>query len=247
LKARFLTRRQLVRPLVVGLLVSTADAWFCAIISPSPGLHGDVQIAEIAARGDAKRCLRVRVWDFWSGTLVQVARLGRLQGKQFEEPKPEMLPSWSAVRGCLPALPQRCEDAISQRQAYEEMGFGFPLTLLRSTMLADYRTERIVQCWGGIRVPRREWFIWGKKDPFRFWKFDTALPLIPTSGFFGMTTLVALLVLAIAALRWRRCRRKGLCPQCGYDLFGNTSGICPECGSEASTRAIARQVNYGPG
>ena len=24
--------------------------------------------------------------------------------------------------------------------------------------------------------------------------------------------------------------RKGLCPDCGYDLTGNASGVCPECG-----------------
>ena len=29
--------------------------------------------------------------------------------------------------------------------------------------------------------------------------------------------------------RWRRCR-KGLCPDCGYNLTGNESGVCPECG-----------------
>ena len=29
--------------------------------------------------------------------------------------------------------------------------------------------------------------------------------------------------------RWRRCR-KGLCPDCAYDLTGNESGVCPECG-----------------
>lgn len=27
-----------------------------------------------------------------------------------------------------------------------------------------------------------------------------------------------------------RCRRLGLCPQCGYDLTGNVSVVCPECG-----------------
>lgn len=31
-------------------------------------------------------------------------------------------------------------------------------------------------------------------------------------------------------LRRRRRQRKGLCPECGYDLRGNVSGRCPECG-----------------
>jgi len=26
-------------------------------------------------------------------------------------------------------------------------------------------------------------------------------------------------------------REKGLCPNCKYDIRGNTSGICPECGN----------------
>ena len=30
--------------------------------------------------------------------------------------------------------------------------------------------------------------------------------------------------------RWR-CRRRGLCAKCSYDLTGNVSGICPECGT----------------
>lgn len=26
--------------------------------------------------------------------------------------------------------------------------------------------------------------------------------------------------------------KPGVCPQCGYNLTGNTSGICPECGTK---------------
>jgi hypothetical protein len=40
------------------------------------------------------------------------------------------------------------------------------------------------------------------------------------------------------ALSVRRHRRKlGCCPDCGYELTGNTSGVCPECGTAATGRA----------
>ena len=30
----------------------------------------------------------------------------------------------------------------------------------------------------------------------------------------------------------RRRKKRGLCPQCGYDLTGNVSGVCSECGEK---------------
>jgi hypothetical protein len=34
--------------------------------------------------------------------------------------------------------------------------------------------------------------------------------------------------------RCRRARLFPLCPQCGYNLTGNTSGVCPECGARTA-------------
>jgi hypothetical protein len=34
-----------------------------------------------------------------------------------------------------------------------------------------------------------------------------------------------------------RRQRRGLCPNCGYDLTGNVSGVCPECGTPVKTGA----------
>ncbi len=34
--------------------------------------------------------------------------------------------------------------------------------------------------------------------------------------------------------RWRR-RKRGHCPNCGYNLTGNVSGVCPECGTKLDT------------
>jgi hypothetical protein len=36
-------------------------------------------------------------------------------------------------------------------------------------------------------------------------------------------------------VRWRWGDETGLCPQCQYNLTGNTSGICPECGHKIET------------
>ena len=76
------------------------------------------------------------------------------------------------------------------------------------------------------------------------------LPLMALATFRrdGVLTLGGLAILspiyAVSfAVTWllllRRQRRldrldriaRGLCPNCGYDLAGNTSGVCPECGT----------------
>ena len=40
------------------------------------------------------------------------------------------------------------------------------------------------------------------------------------------------------AYAFYRCRRvaPGHCPNCNYNLIGNTTGICPECGAKAAAR-----------
>ena len=46
-------------------------------------------------------------------------------------------------------------------------------------------------------------------------------------------TLICMLTLSTQVafiMKSRHRKRTGLCPQCSYDLRGNTSGICPECG-----------------
>ena len=76
------------------------------------------------------------------------------------------------------------------------------------------------------------------------WVLCALMLLFPPEarGFFILFILcIAALVAAIAGVsRWigdypRRKRNKlimcGLCPHCGYDLYGNVSGVCPECGT----------------
>lgn len=42
----------------------------------------------------------------------------------------------------------------------------------------------------------------------------------------------------ICVARNRRCR--GACPDCGYNLTGNTTGVCPECGTPVAEKAAAK-------
>ena len=39
---------------------------------------------------------------------------------------------------------------------------------------------------------------------------------------------------------------EGACPQCGYNLFGNTSGKCPECGTALNTIGMFINVHAHP-
>lgn len=47
-----------------------------------------------------------------------------------------------------------------------------------------------------------------------------------------------LLAFTRGPLRHHHRRRRGLCPQCGYNLTGNESGRCPECGTESPPRPV---------
>lgn len=51
------------------------------------------------------------------------------------------------------------------------------------------------------------------------------------TAFYGL--LWTLPLLGVPLLRRWRCRRRGLCPECGYDVKGNFAGACPECGRNA--------------
>lgn len=43
----------------------------------------------------------------------------------------------------------------------------------------------------------------------------------------------------VGQYRRRRRERRGLCPDCGYDLTGNISGACPECGKPIVQTALS--------
>lgn len=51
--------------------------------------------------------------------------------------------------------------------------------------------------------------------------------LFPASVYFRLHLCV---LGYLSAARRKRRSQRGLCPSCGYDVFGNLSGVCPECG-----------------
>jgi len=53
---------------------------------------------------------------------------------------------------------------------------------------------------------------------------------IPCWSLAGLTSIVP--VLALVCRARMKSLRPNQCPQCRYDLTGNTSGVCPECGRE---------------
>jgi hypothetical protein len=79
---------------------------------------------------------------------------------------------------------------------------------------------------------RFQWRVPSTGIPSNCTSFTTMAPLWS----FALVFMVGAGIWPIVALGRVRRRRKGRCPQCGYDLTGNVSGRCPECGS-----AVARQ------
>lgn len=49
----------------------------------------------------------------------------------------------------------------------------------------------------------------------------------------GLCAALSLLVVGLPAFRRLRRQRRGLCPNCGYDLRNTASTLCPECGQQS--------------
>src|SRR6185437_16764226 len=64
---------------------------------------------------------------------------------------------------------------------------------------------------------------------------DRMVEHTPLKGFpiWPILTVTAILPATRIVKRFRS-RKRGFCPQCSYNLTGNTSGICPECGTRIS-------------
>jgi len=71
--------------------------------------------------------------------------------------------------------------------------------------------------------------------PVALTNIDVRVPLwFPFVAFLAFPTGMFCLA-RLRRWRHRRCRRKGVCPRCGYDLTGNESGTCPECGTATNS------------
>ena len=96
-------------------------------------------------------------------------------------------------------------------------------------------------CWPQLTaLPAPRLVLWPPEGRFVFHqKLHTSIGTFPMDFFrVPMWPLLVLTALPTAVLWWRGRRRPGRCPECGYDLAGNTSGVCPECGrqEQQSTR-----------
>ena len=79
--------------------------------------------------------------------------------------------------------------------------------------------------------------------------------LLPPTVLWGMTMphWFAFLATAIPPALWltrrraiveRRRMNQGCCPDCGYNLKGNTSGTCPECGAPVPRSANSSSIAW---
>lgn len=68
--------------------------------------------------------------------------------------------------------------------------------------------------------------------PRPYWTAAIRQPLALAA--FATLPAARLLLAARRRLKRRAHRRRGRCPQCGYDLTANVSGVCPECGTETA-------------
>jgi hypothetical protein len=111
--------------------------------------------------------------------------------------------------------------------------------------LARAATAVAVVCWlASIGL-----LIWAMRldhahfDDFsRFWehvirrnRFPTVPQVAAIDIGFTIFWLFAMAGLSFEKQRIQKEAMMGFCPQCGYDLFGNSSGICPECGRPIET------------
>jgi hypothetical protein len=100
----------------------------------------------------------------------------------------------------------------------------------------------------GTPVPRKDVGFWGFRHKQWMWRSSTrrgkdGMPDIhddyrvreitfPFAALFPALAFYPALALFRGPLRRWRCRRKGLCLTCGYNLMGNVTGVCSECGTK---------------
>jgi hypothetical protein len=120
----------------------------------------------------------------------------------------------------------------SDREFQQTLSYGLPLR----SMAVTGQTNR----YGAGEIPPRT-LVWSIPESWRDDRHADLRQFFPCRpiwrGFAINTVFYAgvlwLLFAAPSALRRRRRIKRGLCPQCAYDLRGSVGGSqqCPECGA----------------
>ena len=71
--------------------------------------------------------------------------------------------------------------------------------------------------------------------------FSFAVIRIPLWATFILLSLYPAIAFIRGPFRRYRCRKKGLCLTCGYNLTGNISGVCPECSTPLDPKLLETQ------
>jgi len=94
---------------------------------------------------------------------------------------------------------------------------------------------------GDVVMPSR--WIWGPQTTVVRWWPEFGFDDTSVGGNLPLWPFI-LLAIPIIAVRFYRDRRvpPGHCPNCRYNLTGNTSGLCPECGTPCSINGTDQSV-----
>ena len=218
--------------LVLGAIVNVAVAWTLAVARRT--LSGNERIAAASATyGTWQTSSSSRVGE--DMILSQRLRTGSNTRIDSEIHPSETIPSWAPFRDPSREFAEATLPVMEHRLAIAR---GFPMLSLWSERghvfdLKQYQTMSTVvpPLFGGIETRLR----WPVNAPVN-WPLD--LPLRPIWPGFAINTVFYAVILWLlfaapfALRRWRRIRR-GLCPNCGYDLRKrpSDSSVCPECGA----------------
>ena len=188
----------------LGLAATVVVAWVCCVMADparfDPQLTAQLRRADFAAADGGEP-------EPWLDSAWRAPGLQVLLYRESSRPERR---EYSIRAGWpLPALWGAKVAETDHDESHHVAAIGLPVNVdLRfvfhsRVMIKDAvpRLLPLAPCWPGLLV-------------------DTALLAIP----------MALLVLGARRTRrlWRR--RRGCCPQCGYDLRGGDAGGCPECG-----------------
>lgn len=213
--------------LPLGVLTAILIAWACALYCKPHSITRQFVVERSGAAGQ-------RGWTWNDRTGFGIAWLWISEGVVREEPRDERRapPNWVRIDQ---------NAAVLGRDLY--LAAGWPMVALvareNGTSLRAANPGR----WTFGRAQpgtRWEWMYFISpsmtNDPYD----ARLLPLRPAlPGFVvnAMVWTVAWIILITPLTRWRGARRarRGLCPDCKYDLRGCASDRCPECG-----RSIAK-------